>query len=135
MRQVAHGSESRRWSNREVVREPDPRRWRAAARAVAALALAFGPLAAYLVVQNEHVEASYELEQLRTEHERLVKEEQQLRIERARLERLTEIETWAVQERGLEQPAAERIVVVRDDEDRRDGLVAETVAARPASGR
>ena len=88
------------------------------------LALAFTPIAIYLVQQNECLSVKLDLDRVHAEREQLVKEEHRLRIERARLDSLLEIERWAEERAGLVRPAAEHVVVVRKLEPGRGDLLA-----------
>jgi hypothetical protein len=75
--------------------------------------IALAPTAIYLLEQNECTKISYEVSDLAETQEALVKQEQELKVAKTQLESLSEIERWAVRERGLLQPEPEDVVVVR----------------------
>jgi hypothetical protein len=102
----------RRWSNRAVAREVDHDRARWLWGVCAALLLAAAPFAAYLLEQNESVKLSYEASALRQRLEQLLEQERRLRMQRAALESLERIETWALRRRGLVHPSLEQVIVV-----------------------
>jgi hypothetical protein len=109
------GTPTRGWRNRTLVRETDDYRVRSLWRTLLAVMVALAPTAVYLIEQNECVKISYEVNDLVGEHESLVKQEQELKVEKTRLESLADIERWALRERGLRQPEPEDVVVVRTD--------------------
>jgi hypothetical protein len=117
-------SDSRGWCNRPLVRETDGRRVRSLWKALLAVVVAIAPTAAYLVQQNQCVKLSYQVADLEVAHEQLVKQELELRAERARLEVLQDIERWALTQRGLNQPASGDVVIVRIDRSRSSALLA-----------
>ena len=104
----------RRWRNQPVHRVPDSQGARSLWRFVFALVVACAPTGVYLVQQNECVQLNYELDALRAGRAQLAKDERRLRIDRARLESLSDIENWAIGQRGLRRPAPDRVVVVRE---------------------
>ena len=61
---------------------------------------------------NDCLEVSYSVSAFQAENERLVKEEQLLKVQRAALSSLPRIEAWAVDE-GLVKPRPDRRLVVR----------------------
>jgi cell division protein FtsL len=123
-------SMQRRWRNRPVQREIDDRRVRRMGRIVLSLVVAAAPTAIYLLQQNETLKVVYELNSLRSEQERLSKEERRLNLERARLESLARIGSWAARKQGLVRPEPEDVVVVRAEE----AEAAELVASAPGKG-
>ena len=106
-------SEQRHWVNGPVTREVDHDRARWLWGAFAALILAAAPFAAYLLEQNECLKLSYEASALKQHREELMERERRLRMRQAALESLAEIETWAMERRGMVRPTPEQIVVVR----------------------
>lgn len=114
----------RAWSNHALVRELDTQRKRWGWRVLLVVALTCAPIPIYLVQQNECLSVRYDLNRVLAEREQLVKEEHRLRIERARLESLLEIERWAEERAGLVRPAAENVVVVRKLEPGHGDLLA-----------
>jgi len=112
---VEHGSERAcGWSNRPVVLETDGRQVWSHVRTLLVFAVALLPVLAYIAEIGRTRKVAYELTDVQLEYERLVKEERELVAERARLESLREIETWALGDRGLRPPDPEQVVVVRD---------------------
>jgi len=109
---AAKAPPERRWRNRPLVRERDEQRVRWLWRMLAALVAALAPAGTFLLQSNECLQISYSVNTLRDEHEMLVKQERRLRFERARLESLPRIESWAVRKHGLTRPAPEKVVVV-----------------------
>ena len=118
--------DDRRWKNRSVVRELDGRRARWLWLMVAGIALAAAPAGAWLVCQNSCLKLSYELNTTRDAHELLLEQERRLRYERARLASLPRIEAWARQKRGLVEPGAGEVVVIRRSAPGAGTLVART---------
>ena len=116
----------RRWKNRSVVRELDGARARWLWLMVVGIALASAPAGAWLVCQNSCLKLSYELNTMRDAHELLLEQERRLRYERARLASLARIETWARKERGLVEPRAGEVVVIRPAARDAGALVART---------
>ncbi len=104
--------EERRWRNQTLVRERDPHRLRMLGRMLLLAAIALAPVGALLVQQNRYLELTVEVEELRREQEQLRKEELRLRLERATLESLSGIESWAADQQDLERPAPEDLVIV-----------------------
>ena len=125
-------AKDRGWRNRSLVREPDAQQKRSLWHVLLALIVALSPTTFYMVQQNECLKISYELEELRSERERLVREEQRLRIDRASLESLTSIEEWAVHHRGLRRPGSEQVIVVTEEVATLDRMWARsgTISAR-----
>jgi cell division protein FtsL len=103
----------RRWVNRAIAREVDHDRARWLWGVFVAMLLAAAPFAAYLLEQNECLRLSYEVSALRQQHDELAEQDRRLRMQRARLESLEKIESWAVQRRGLVHPSPEQVIVVR----------------------
>jgi hypothetical protein len=97
-----------------VLREIDRYRVRRLWRVVLAIAMALTPWTVYLLQQNERLKIVYEVNALRSELARLQKEERRLNVQRARLESLAPIETWALRRHGLDRPDNEHVFVVRD---------------------
>lgn len=102
----------RRWRNVPLVRQADPRKARRAMRLLAAVGVALLPLGFYLFAMMEHTETRYALEELRGQHERLLEQERRLRIDRAALASLPDVERRARSELGLVRPAAPDVVVL-----------------------
>ena len=113
-----------RWRNRAVLREIDDRRVRRLGRIVLAMAVAAAPTAVYLVQQNESLEIRYEVNDLRAQRESLLKKERRLTLERARLESLTSIESWAKRKHGMIQPGPGSVVVIPAPQPEAGELVA-----------
>lgn len=104
---------SRRWRNRDLVRERDHRRAWWLWQWMLALTLILFPATAYLLQQNESLKLSYEVNALRAENERLLELERRLSVQRASLESLESVERWAVGSHGLVHPTTMQVVVVR----------------------
>jgi cell division protein FtsL len=85
---------------------------------------AVAPFTIYLLQQMDYVRVRYKIEELRSQHERLVEMEQRLRIERASLETPTRVEVRAVRNLGLVQPSPHHVVVVRRTTPGRGNLMA-----------
>ena len=113
MTRQGEGNPTRGWSNRFLVRETDGHHMRSLWRTLLAVVIALAPTAVYLVEQNECMKISYEVHDLAVAHEDLVKQEQELKVEKPRLESLADIESWALRERGLRQPEPHDVIVVR----------------------
>ena len=103
----------RRWANRAIPHQVDRERARSWWRVVLALVLAATPFAVYVVEKNECVRLSYAASALRQRRDELGERERRLRMERATLQSLDKIETWALTEQGLARPPAEQILVAR----------------------
>lgn len=114
----------RRWSNRHVHREHDPRRSRWLRGLVIGVALAVTPFAVYIHQQNRCVKLTYELDELRTERNRLLVERRRLLARRAMLESPAAVEPWAQQELGLVRPQVEQLIVVPLAQPQRPEFVA-----------
>jgi len=114
----------RRWTNRDVIHQPDPRRLGRIGVVVAAVAAAFAPTLVYLWQQNECLRLSYRVSAQRERYEDLVEAERRLRLQGAEHESLDLVERWAVRERGLVRPQAEMLVIVRSEPLRKSDLVA-----------
>ena len=106
-------AEPRRWRNVTVVRERDTRRSRWVLLFLLGVAAAAAPVAAYLIQQMQYVEARYRIEEMRGRLQRLEETERRLRIERASLETLPQVEARATDELGLVHPESRQVVVVR----------------------
>ena len=106
------------WSNRPVVLETDGRQVRSHVRTLVVFAVALIPAMAYVVEIGQSRKVAYELTDVQLAYEQLIKAERELTAERARLESLREIESWALSEGGLCEPSPEEVVVVRDDRPR-----------------
>ncbi len=132
MTRESEGHRARGWSNRSLVRETDPYRVRSLWRTLLAVVVALAPTAVFLVEQNECMKISYEVNDLVVAHEALVKQEQELKVEKTQLESLSDIEHWALRERGLRQPEPEDVIVVRPGRSEPVELVAR--APRNADG-
>ena len=110
----AHATASpRRWRNSPVVRELDHTRARWIWTVLFGVVIAATPFVVYLFYIVRYVETSYALEDIRGRQERLLESERRLRIERAVLEALPEVERKAAHGLGLVRPAPERVIVVR----------------------
>jgi len=102
----------RRWQNAEVVRERDDSQLRSLWRLLAGALAAASPLVVYLVMQMDYVQTRYRIEALRERQEALVDTEQRLRIERATLQTLPDVEEAARRNPELTRvPPEARIVV------------------------
>ena len=101
------------WTNRPVVLETDEREVRTHLRTLAVFALALVPAVFYVVATNHTRQVSYELTEAQLGAERLMKEERELATERARLESLRGVESWAVEAQGLGAPPPEDVVVCK----------------------
>jgi len=119
---------ARGWRNRTLVRELDDQGARSLWRVLGGLAIALSPVVACVVEQNECLRVTYELNALRVEHDALGKEEQRLRVERARLESFARVEAWAVEERGLTPPDPRRVLVLPAHESEPASLLAGSTA-------
>jgi len=106
----------RRWRNTPVVREMDNRRVLWFWRILAGLLVAGLPVIAYLLQHMEYVRMNYAIEDLRAREARLLEAERRLRIERAVLQSLPEVEAKAAKKLGLAAPAPGHVVVVRPEE-------------------
>lgn len=102
----------RRWRNRAVLREIDEKGVRRLARVVLCIVVAAAPTAVYLLQHNESVKIAYEVNDLRAERELLLKEERRLSLEKARLESLAAVESWARRDYRMIQPGEGTVVVV-----------------------
>jgi len=120
------------WSNREVVREMDPRRGRLAWCLFLGIALAVVPSAVCLLQQNECLELNYQIADLRSERERLVELQRRLRAEIASRQSLDSIEEWAGRN-GLVRPSSHEAVVVRHASSERVELLARGATGPPPS--
>jgi cell division protein FtsL len=101
----------RRWRNGSIVRQRDRRGTQGLWLWALGLAVAVLPAAVYLVEQGWCTRLAYHSDELRAELETLEERERRLRVERARLERLSEIESWA-HEQGLVRPEPQHVVIV-----------------------
>lgn len=101
----------RRWRNTPVIREMDNRRVLWFWRVLAAVVVASLPVGFYLVQHMEYVRIRYATEELRAREARLLEAERRLRIERAVLQSLPEVERKAGKDLGLEPPAPGHVVV------------------------
>jgi len=77
------GGSGHHWRNVPLVRERDVRRARWLWGLLLGIMAAVAPFTIYLLQQMDHVRVRYKIEELRSQHERLVEMEQRLRIERA----------------------------------------------------
>ena len=110
----AEGSTLRQgWTNRPVVLETDEREVRTHLRTLAVFALALVPAVFYVVATNHTRQVSYQTTEAQLAAERLMKEERELATERARLESLREVETWAIEAHGLVSPPPQAVVVCK----------------------
>jgi hypothetical protein len=114
----------RRWENRQLIHEPDPRRWRRLALGMAVVAVAFAPTIAYLWQQNECLRVSYRISELRQRQDELIESQRRLRFEGAARESLEDVESWARDERGLVFAGPDRAVVVSPEAGPRSALLA-----------
>ncbi len=106
--EAAHG-----WRNIAVLREHDHRGTRWLFGMVAGIVVALSPFVFYLLRQIDYVQVKYQIEELRTQNDRLVDTERRLRMEQATLESLPRVEERAVRDLGLVRPSPERVVVIR----------------------
>jgi len=104
---------ARRWRNSPVVRDLDRTRARWIWTVLIGVVVAATPFAVYVVQIMRYVETGYALEDLRGRQERLLESERRLRIERAVLEALPEVERRAASRLGLVRPSPDRVIVVR----------------------
>jgi cell division protein FtsL len=111
----------RRWHNVGVVRERDTDRTRRFALLLLAVVVAVSPFTVYLLQQMDYVKVLYKIEELRTQHGRLVEMEQRLRVERASLVTPSRVEERAVEDLGLVHPSPEQVVVVSGPQAGRGG--------------
>lgn len=100
------------WSNRPLVRERDKGRVRRLWKLALGMVIAFGPVATFLVNQNECLQIRYQVGRLESQRDRLEEQERLLRLDAARLEALERIERWAAKRRDLVKPGADGTVVV-----------------------
>jgi hypothetical protein len=114
----------RGWTNRSLVHQPDPHRWRRLGLTALALTVALVPTLVYLWQQNECLRLYYRIAAMRERHDELVETERRLRFEAAAHESLDAIEGWALRERGLVRSAPESVVVVGDRRSRSSDLLA-----------
>ena len=124
MTREGEGNPTRGWSNRFLVRETDGYHMRSLWRTLLVVVVALAPTAVYLVEQNQCMKISYEVNDLVVTHETLVKQEQELKVAKTQLESLADIEVWASRERGLLQPEAKDVIVVRSGRSEPIDLVA-----------
>jgi len=101
-----------RWKDSPVEREPDDRSTRRSLGLVAAVVLTVSPILVYLVTQIRYLEIRYRVDEVRSQHERLVEAERRLRTERAELAALPGIEQRAARELGLVRPTPEEVLVL-----------------------
>jgi len=106
-------SQARRWSNRAIAREVDVHRTRRLWAAFGGVVFAAVPFAVYLLIQNECLKLSYDVNDLRAAHDSLSEQQRRLEVRRATLSALDRVEEWAVLENGMARPDPERVVVVR----------------------
>ena len=102
----------RGWRNLPLVREHDVPKTRRMLAWIGGALFSLTPFVFYLWQQIDYVHVRYRIEELRTQHARLVEAERRLCMERATLEALPRVETWARGE-GLAHPATDKAVVVR----------------------
>jgi cell division protein FtsL len=125
----------RRWTNRDLHRDPDRHGNRWNWRLVVGMLIATTPIAAYLQLQNLCVQLNYEVDRLRAEQGRLEQELRRLTAHRAALEAPASIESWAATRRLERPPASDLVVVVRTSSGDPDLVVSGAAAgAREASG-
>ena len=98
--------------NSQVVREVDPRSSRDLFWLLALVGVLVGGLTLYAWPHFQLRQTSYATEQMAREKERLIEENRKLRLEKATLEDLRRVETIAVRDLGLREPAPEQVVVV-----------------------
>lgn len=103
---------ARGWRNLPLVREHDVQRTRRMLAWIGWALFSLTPFVFYLWQQFDYVHVRYRIEELRAQHARLVEAERRLCMERATLEALPRVESWA-QEDGLAHPGADGTVVVR----------------------
>lgn len=110
------GETARRWRNTPVHRQVDKHRSRWVWKVVLGAAIALSPLAVYLLQTMAFVQTSYAVEDLRSKEARLSEAERRLRIDKANLESLPNVERRASRELGLEPAPAAHVVVVSPGE-------------------
>jgi cell division protein FtsL len=115
---------SRRWRNRTLLREPDVRRTRWMWGLLLSVVVAAAPFAVYLLEQMAHAQLRYRVDELRSQHARLVEAERGLRLKAAILEAPDRVESLAVRELGLVHPAANMRAVIRPAGPLRGSLMA-----------
>ena len=101
-----------RWKDSPVVREHDSRRTQRSVALVAALVISVSPFFFYLVEQIRYLGTRYRIDEVRSQHAKLVEAERRLRTERAQLAALPGIEERAIRELGLVRPTPEEILVL-----------------------
>ena len=108
-----HGTSAaaRQWRNVPLVRDHDARRTRRLAGLLLGMVGAAIPLIFYLLQQIDYVHVRYQIEELRTQHDRLVEAERRLRMERATLQALPSVEARALHDLQLVHALPENVVV------------------------
>lgn len=102
-----------RWKNQPLVRPVDAPKTRRLWIFLLAAGLALAPYVVYLVQIQHYVQLGYETQQVRSNQEKLLEAERRLRIERAYLQSLPEVERRAAGDLGLVHPPAGDVVVVK----------------------
>lgn len=102
------------WRNHGLVRGRDERRIRLLGRALLCLVVVGTPIVVYVYQQMLYFRVQYDIDAVRTTHDRFVQAEAHLRERRARLESLARVEDVAPG-LGLVRPAPERVLVVETD--------------------
>jgi len=126
--------EQRRWRNRRLERETDSRRARSLWIVLLGIVAALIPLALYVVQQVNYIRVSYEIEQVREEHQRFAEAERKFRLQRSSLECLTRVESRA-RSLGLVQPEPVDVLVVLRTGLPADGNLLARAPDKPVEGR
>ncbi len=98
--------------NSQVVREVDPRSSRDFWLLLFLVGTLAGGMVFYAWPHFEMRQTALARERMQREKEKLVEHNRKLRLEKASLESLRRVETIAVRDLGLRQPAPEQVVVV-----------------------
>ena len=117
--------------NHRLVLELDKRRVRELALVVVLSALMLVPLLVYVWQNVAWIQRGYQVEQLKSQRDRLIEVNHKLRLERASLQNLARVEGAAVEQLGLQQPPGGTVLMVKEGRVRR--LPAERVPAKMAS--
>ena len=99
--------------NQRLVKERDQARARELRRVVWICAAMLVPVLFYVWQQVEYIRYGYQLEQLRSEKNRLTEWNRQLELERATLLSLSRVEKVAAGQLGLVPPSSENTVKIR----------------------
>ncbi len=108
-----HDSFRRVVLNQHLVKEQDQARARELRRVVWICAAILVPVLFYVWQQVEYIRYGYQLEQLRSEKNRLLEWNRQLELERATLLNLGRVEKVAADKLGLVPPSSKNTVKIR----------------------